>query len=88
MIRISVSSTDELFAAMLCSEIESMGNEYKVVSKNARMLILDLDSDCDIADAEIIIGYSRNEKALPLDVQKRCSVVLHRPFLIEDLKKQ
>ena len=86
MIRISVVSSDELFAAMLCSEIEDLGNEYKLVSKNAKILILDLDSDCDMLDDQIVVGFSRNEKALTDNVRDKCRVVLHRPFLIEDLK--
>lgn len=88
MIRISVVSKDELFASMLCLEIESMGNEYKAVNERAELVIIDLDScDTDSACEAQIIGFSRNESSLPKNVAEKCCAVLHRPFLLEELKK-
>ena len=89
MIKISVVSKDELFASMLFSEIESMGGEYKIVNEKAEILVMDLDASLltDDFNASYIIGFSRNEKVLPPETIEKSDVVLHRPFLVEDLKK-
>ncbi len=74
---------------MLFSEIESIGSEYKIVNEKAEMLVMDLDASLftDDFSASYIIGFSRNEKILPPETIEKCDVVLHRPFLVEDLKK-
>ena len=89
MIKISVSSKDELFASMLGTEIESLGSEYKTVSEKAEISIVDLDTFLltERFNNSHIIGFSRNEKLLPEKTIEKCAVLLHRPFLVEDLKK-
>ncbi len=87
MVKISVVSYDKLFASMICSEIESMGSEYKITGDKAEIMIIDLDSAfSNDFDACCIIGFSRNEELLSSDIADKCYTVLHRPFLLEDLK--
>ena len=87
--RISVVSNDRLFASMLCAEIKSMGREYKISSEKAEIFIVDLDSKTSLTNfaGSRIVGFSRNEKELSSEVIDKCEAVLHRPFLIEELKK-
>lgn len=89
MIKISFSSKDALFASMLGTEIESLGSEYKTVSEKAEISIVDLDTFLltERFNNSYIIGFSRNEKLLPEKTIEKCAVLLHRPFLVEDLKK-
>lgn len=93
---ISVLSSDELFAFMLRAEIESMGsdysvsvNEYKTRAEERGILIVDLDSSYASEGflAEYVIGFSRNEESLSKDILFKCNSVLHRPFIVDDLKK-
>ena len=87
--RISVISNDRLFASMLCAEIKSMGREYKISNEKAEIFIVDLDERLSLehlAGARVI-GFSRNENELSSEVIDKCEIVLHRPFLIEELKK-
>ena len=89
MIKISVVSNDKLFSSMLCNEIEAMSEDYKIVSEKAEIVIIDLDGVAlseELASA-CVVGFSRNEKSLPGVTVNKCRAILHRPFLVEDLKK-
>lgn len=86
MIKISVVSEDKLFASMLCSEIESLGNEYTALlneTNGAELIILDLDSldETQTLPDVKVIGFSRKETSY-----HDCHTMLHRPFLMETFK--
>ena len=74
---------------MLCTEIKSMGREYKISNEKAEIFIIDLDGKLSLENfsGARVVGFSRNEKELPSEIIDKCETVLHRPFLIEELKK-
>lgn len=92
MINICVLSSDLAFAEMLCAELEETREIASVHVNQYReggIVILDLDSDgwsASISLSDDIIGFSRNETAVSKSLLNKCHSVMHRPFLIEDLK--
>lgn len=89
---VCVLSADELFASMLCSELEDIKENLSVYVNQYRegsIVILDLDSDVwssNISPDDYIIGFSRNETDLPKGLLNKCYSIMHRPFLVEDMK--
>lgn len=93
MINVAVFSSDALLSRMLHSEIKSLGREFSVTVNECGdtkgIIILDLDSmfvDKEL-ESDYIIGFSRNETSVSRDLLNKCRTVLHRPFLIETLKR-
>lgn len=94
--KISILSSDTLFARMLLLEIEGMRKNYSVElnnydpSEKDALVVLDLDSPYASGTfaTENIIGFSKNEKASAPDCIKKCRVLLHRPFLISKFLEQ
>ena len=92
MINVCVLSSDELFAKMLGNELEDIRENLSVCVNQYRegsIVILDLDSDSwisSVSSADEIIGFSRNEDDISKSLLNKCHSVMHRPFLIEDMK--
>ena len=93
---ISILSSDVLFARMLMLEIEGMRKGHSVklndhdLTDGGQLVILDLDSPYASGAFENtnIIGFSKNEKAVPAENADKCRVLLHRPFLISKFLEQ
>lgn len=87
--KISILSSDILFARMLLLEIEGLRKNYSVrindhdLASGNDIVILDLDSP--YANGAFltpnIIGFSKNERSVPSKSADKCRVLLHRPFL-------
>ena len=87
--KISILSSDILFARMLMLEIEGRRKNYSVrindhdLASGDDIVILDLDSP--YANGAFltpnIIGFSKNERSVPSKSADKCRVLLHRPFL-------
>ena len=92
MINICVLSSDLVFAEMLCAELEEIKEIAAVCVNQYRegsIVVLDLDSDgwsASISQSDDIIGFSRNEKAVSKSLLNKCHSVMHRPFLIDEMK--
>ena len=92
MINVCVLSSDELFASMLCAELEDAKENFSVSVNQYRegsIVILDLDSDgwsANVSQDDDIIGFSRKEDNISKSLLNKCYSVMHRPFLIEDMK--
>ena len=94
--KISILSSDTLFARMLLIEIEGLGKSFGVElnnydpSESDALVVLDLDSP--YADGVFattnIIGFSKNEKSVAPEKAKKCKILLHRPFLISKFLEQ
>lgn len=78
---------------MIAAELEGMRENISVsVDKYiaGSIVILDLDGGfavTSINEGDDIIGFSRKENTISKSVLNKCYSVMHRPFLIEDLKK-
>ena len=100
MIKIAVFSPDILFASMLRGELESINKEYsvkineyealegKLVDDDVGVVVVDLDSLYGTMNFSCgtVIGFSRFEEKLPIEIKNKCKAVLHRPFLIENFR--
>ena len=96
MINIIILSSDLIFAEMLRVELEDLRvassvlvNQYEALSEEKRIVVLDLDGGynlTDVSDDDAIIGFSRNETKLGNEVLTKCQLILHRPFIIDELK--
>ena len=100
MIKIAVLSPDILFASMLRGELESINKEYsvkineyealegKLVDDDVGVVVVDLDSLYGTMNFSCgtVIGFSRFEEKLPIEIKNKCKAVLHRPFLIENFR--
>lgn len=99
MIKISVLSTDVLLANMLRGELELVNKEYSVkineheasertcVDCAGGVVVVDLDSAygaMNFSDGTVI-GFSRFEEKLPVEIKNKCKAILHRPFLVDHL---
>ena len=88
--KISILSSDTLFARLLMLEIEGMRKNYSVrlndhdLANDNDIVILDLDSPYANGAFETskIIGFSKNERSVLQKNADKCRVLLHRPFLI------
>jgi DNA-binding response OmpR family regulator len=92
-VNVCVLSPDRAFAEMLAAELEGMWEKISVsVDKYSvgDIVVLDLDGGSavtSIDEGDYIIGFSRKENTISKSVLNKCHSVMHRPFLIEDLKK-
>ena len=90
MINVSIFSSDELFSRMLLLEVEGMGKAYSVRVnakwQSADIVVLDLDSEyaCGDYGNATVIGFSKNESAVDTKNVNKCSILLHRPFLVSE----
>jgi hypothetical protein len=87
--KISILSSDTLFARMLMLEIEGLRKNFSVrlndhdLANGNDIVILDLDSPYANGAFETpnIIGFSKNERSVPQKNSDKCRVLFHRPFL-------
>ena len=91
-INVCVLSSDGLFAEMIAAELEGMKENISVcVDKyvEGSIVILDLDggSAANISESDDVIGFSRKENSISKSLLNKCHSVMHRPFLMEELKK-
>jgi hypothetical protein len=99
MIKISVFSTDILFANMLRGELELANKEYLVkineceaseglsIDGDGGVVVIDLDSLYGKMNffGCAVIGFSRFEATLSAEIKNKCKAILHRPFLVDHL---
>lgn len=89
-----ILSQDAVFARMLELELEAMRfsvqiNSAPTVRKND-LILVDLDSASiprRTSDARII-GFTRHFDVSLLDAERRCSMILHRPFQMRLLREE
>ena len=92
--KVLILSQDAVFARMLELELEAM--RFSVVlnstpaGRQNDLILVDLDSASiprKVGEARII-GFTRNFEVSALDAQRRCSMILHRPFQMRVLREE
>ena len=92
--KVLILSQDAVFARMLELELEAMRfsvalNSTPAGRQNA-LILVDLDSASiprKVGEARII-GFTRHFEVSALDAQRRCSMILHRPFQMRVLREE
>ena len=88
---VAILSRDMLFSNMLVNELADANISSEIcdsVKKSDDIVIIaDLDSVSGeiVACGDTVIGFSVNEDSVSREVLDRCSTVLHRPFLIDEM---
>ena len=89
-----ILSEDAVFARMLELEfrmhrISARTSRQWEAHEDARVILVDLDSVLPPADcAGKVIGFTRSFSILASDPERRCSMILHRPFAMEMLTEE
>lgn len=89
-----ILSQDAIFARMLELELEAMHFSVAVNSAPAGrqndLILVDLDSASiprKVGEARIV-GFTRHFEVSALDAERRCSMILHRPFQMRVLREE
>ena len=89
-----ILSQDAVFARMLELELEAMHFSVAINSAPAGMpnalILVDLDSASiprKVGEARIV-GFTRHFEVSALDAERRCSMILHRPFQMRVLREE
>ena len=89
-----ILSQDATFARMLELELEAMHFSVAINSAPAGMpnalILVDLDSASiprKVGEARIV-GFTRHFEVSALDAERRCSMILHRPFQMRVLREE
>jgi hypothetical protein len=89
-----ILSQDAVFARMLELELEAMHFSVALNSAPAGrqndLILVDLDSASiprKVGDARIV-GFTRHFEVSALDAERRCSMILHRPFQMRVLREE
>lgn len=89
-----ILSQDAVFARMLELELEAMRFSVALNSAPAGrqndLILVDLDSASiprKVGDARIV-GFTRHFEVSALDAERRCSMILHRPFQMRLLREE
>ena len=92
---ILILSEDATFARMLELELAAMHFSVAVNSApNARendLILVDLDSASipkRAGESARIVGFTRHFEVSQLDAERRCSMILHRPFQMRILREE
>ena len=86
-------SPHRAFAEMIAAELDEMRENISVLVDRyveGSIVILDLDSGFSVAgisESDDVIGFSRKENSISKSLLNKCHSVMHRPFLMEELKK-
>lgn len=93
--RVAILSGDVTFARMLELECRWMQlSVYCGVSMPsgdvAQLAIVDLDDDVnvDLSVFSAVIGFTRRSTVQTVDIQRRCSLILHRPFEMQLFRRE
>ena len=89
-----ILSQDAVFARMLELELEAMHFSVAINSAPAgrqnALILVDLDSASiprKVGEARIV-GFTRHFEVSALDAERRCSMILHRPFQMRVLREE
>jgi hypothetical protein len=89
-----ILSQDAIFARMLELELEAMHFSVALNSAPAGrqndLILVDLDSASvprKVGEARIV-GFTRHFEVSALDAERRCSMILHRPFQMRVLREE
>ncbi len=92
---ILILSEDATFARMLELELEAMHFSVAVNSaptaRQNDLILVDLDSVSipeKTGDSARIVGFTRHFEVSALDTERRCSMILHRPFQMRILREE
>ena len=92
---ILILSEDAVFARML--ELELAAMQFSVVINSARatrendLILVDLDSASipqKAGNNARIVGFTRHFEVSQLDAERRCSMILHRPFQMRIVREE
>jgi DNA-binding response OmpR family regulator len=92
---ILILSEDAVFARMLELELETM--QFSVATNSASasrrydLILVDLDSaklPKKVEEDARIVGFTRKFDVSALDAERRCSMILHRPFQMRVLREE
>ena len=92
---ILILSEDAVFARMLELELEAM--QFSVATNSASasrrydLILVDLDSaklPKRVEEDARIVGFTRKFVVSALDAERRCSMILHRPFQMRVLREE
>ena len=92
---ILILSEDAIFARMLELELEAMHFSVQINSaptaRENDLILVDLDSASIPHKAgknARIVGFTRHFEVSQLDAERRCSMILHRPFQMRVLREE
>lgn len=92
---ILILSEDAVFARMLELELEAMRFSVQINStskgRQNDLILVDLDSASipqKMGDGARIVGFTRHFEVSSLDAERRCSMILHRPFQMRLLREE
>lgn len=92
---ILILSEDAVFARMLELELEAMHFSVAINSTPAGrqndLILVDLDSASipqKTREGARIVGFTRHFEVSQLDAERRCSMILHRPFQMRVLREE
>lgn len=92
---ILILSEDAVFARMLELELEALHFSVQINSTAAGrqndLILVDLDSASipqKTGDGARIVGFTRHFEVSSLDAERRCSMILHRPFQMRLLREE
>ena len=92
---ILILSKDATFARMLELELEAMHFLVQInsapIARQNDLILVDLDSATVPKKAENgtrIVGFTRHFDVSGLDAERRCSMILHRPFQMRVLREE
>ena len=91
---ILILSEDAVFARMLELELEAMQFSVAINSSTSRkndLILVDLDSasiPLQTTKGTRIVGFTRHFEVSSLDAERRCSMILHRPFQMRILREE
>ena len=92
---ILILSEDAVFARMLELELESMHFTVQINSATTArendLILVDLDSASiphKVGKNARIVGFTRHFEVSQLDAERRCSMILHRPFQMRVLREE
>ena len=92
---ILILSEDAVFARMLELELEAMHFSVQInsapASRENDLILVDLDSASipqKTGKNARIVGFTRHFEVSGLDAERRCSMILHRPFQMRILREE
>jgi hypothetical protein len=92
---ILILSEDAVFARMLELELESMHFTVQInfapTARENDLILVDLDSASiphKVGKNARIVGFTRHFEVSQLDAERRCSMILHRPFQMRVLREE
>ena len=92
---ILILSEDATFARMLELELEAMHFAVQInlasAASESDLVLVDLDSASipqKAGNSARIVGFTRHFEVSQLDAERRCSMILHRPFQMRILREE